>query len=84
MSASFIPVALLPELGAGLQGVGAFSEETIAAAALLDHEASTCKAVELRFSTLPPENSSADSLQVQQHLTPENCHRRGRSGLAVH
>jgi hypothetical protein len=47
MSASFIPVALLPELGAGLQGVGAFSEETIAAAALLDYEASTGKAVEL-------------------------------------
>jgi hypothetical protein len=84
MSASFIPVALLPELGAGLQGVGAFSEETIAAAALLDHEALTCKAVELRFSTLPPESFSADSLPVQQHLTPENCHRRGRSGLAVH
>ena len=84
MSASFIPVALLPELGAGLQRVGGFSEETIAAAALLDHEASTCKAVELRFSTLPPENFSADSLQVKQHLTPENCHCRGRFGLAVH
>ena len=53
MSASFIPVALLPELGAGLQRVGGFSEETIAAAALLDYEALTCKAVELRYSTLP-------------------------------
>jgi len=49
MSASFIPVALLPELGAGLQRVGGFSEETIAAAALLDYEASTGKAVELQF-----------------------------------
>jgi hypothetical protein len=76
MSASFIPVALLPELGAGLQRVGGFSEETIAAAALLDYEASTGKAVELQFF--------CRFAAVQQHLTPENCHRHGRSGLAVH
>jgi len=76
-------VGLPSKFGARLHGSGAFSEETIAAAALLDYEALTGKAVELRFSTLPPENFAADSSQVRQHLTPENCHCRGQSGLAA-
>ena len=77
-------MGLPSKFGARLHGSGAFSEETIAAAALLDYEALTRKAAELRFSTLqPPGEFVADSSQVRQHLTPENCHRRGQSGLAA-
>jgi len=42
-------VGLPSKFGARLHGSGAFFEETIAAAALLDYEALTRKAAELRF-----------------------------------
>jgi len=83
--ASFIPVGLPSKFGARLHGSGAFSEETIAAAALLDYEALTRKAAELRFSTLQPPGEfccrfvAGAATPNSRKLSPPRP-----SGLAVH